>query len=92
MLTLVRIPLNVTDDSGIVIGHSGSRDWGITVNGIAPGFVRFNPNTERPWKPVGEAGRQRPRSRTSRVALARISRRNYSAPVKPTKVDQPKVG
>jgi 3-oxoacyl-[acyl-carrier protein] reductase len=24
--------------------------WGITVNNIAPGFVRSNPNTERQWQ------------------------------------------
>jgi 3-oxoacyl-[acyl-carrier protein] reductase len=32
--------------------------WGITVNNIAPGFVRSNPNTERQWQSYG-ADRQR---------------------------------
>jgi 3-oxoacyl-[acyl-carrier protein] reductase len=32
--------------------------WGITVNCIAPGFVRSNPNTERQWQAMGEAGQQ----------------------------------
>jgi len=33
--------------------------WGITVNNIAPGFVRSNPNTERQWQSYGEEGQQR---------------------------------
>lgn len=32
--------------------------WGITVNCIAPGFVRSNPNTERQWQALGAAGQQ----------------------------------
>jgi 3-oxoacyl-[acyl-carrier protein] reductase len=32
--------------------------WGITVNTIAPGFVRSNPTTERQWQAMGEAGQQ----------------------------------
>ena len=28
--------------------------WGITVNNIAPGFVRSNPTTERQWQAYGE--------------------------------------
>lgn len=32
--------------------------WGITVNNIAPGFVRSNPTTERQWQAYGEAGQQ----------------------------------
>jgi len=32
--------------------------WGITVNCIAPGFVRSNPNTERQWEAMGSAGQQ----------------------------------
>jgi 3-oxoacyl-[acyl-carrier protein] reductase len=32
--------------------------WGITVNSIAPGFVRSNPTTERQWQSYGEAGQQ----------------------------------
>ncbi len=33
--------------------------WGITVNCIAPGFVRSNPTTERQWDAMGEAGQER---------------------------------
>lgn len=32
--------------------------WGITVNNIAPGFVRSNPTTERQWQSYGEAGQK----------------------------------
>ncbi|MFN8468643.1 MAG: SDR family NAD(P)-dependent oxidoreductase [Caldilineaceae bacterium] len=30
--------------------------WGITVNNIAPGFVRSNPTTERQWQSYGPEG------------------------------------
>lgn len=33
--------------------------WGITVNSIAPGFVRSNPTTERQWESYGEEGQRR---------------------------------
>jgi 3-oxoacyl-[acyl-carrier protein] reductase len=33
--------------------------FGITVNSIAPGFVRSNPTTERQWEAYGVAGQQR---------------------------------
>ncbi len=33
-------------------------EWAITVNCIAPGFVRSNPNTERQWEAMGSAGQQ----------------------------------
>jgi 3-oxoacyl-[acyl-carrier protein] reductase len=33
--------------------------WGITVNNIAPGFVRSNVNSEKQWQSYGEAGQQR---------------------------------
>lgn len=33
--------------------------WGITVNNVAPGFVRSNPTTERQWASYGEAGQRR---------------------------------
>lgn len=33
--------------------------WGITVNNIAPGFVRSNPSTERQWQSYGEEGQRR---------------------------------
>ena len=39
------------------LGHELG-EWGITVNCIAPGFVRSNPNTERQWEAMGEAGQQ----------------------------------
>ncbi len=32
--------------------------WNITVNSIAPGFVRSNPATERQWQSYGEAGQR----------------------------------
>ena len=32
--------------------------WGITVNCIAPGFIRSNENTERQWAAMGAAGQQ----------------------------------
>ncbi len=39
------------------LGHELG-EWGITVNCIAPGFVRSNPNTERQWDAMGVAGQQ----------------------------------
>src|SRR5213079_440483 len=33
--------------------------WGITVNNIAPGFVRSNPTTERQWESYGAEGQRR---------------------------------
>jgi 3-oxoacyl-[acyl-carrier protein] reductase len=33
--------------------------WNITVNNIAPGFVRSNPTTERQWQAMGEDSQQR---------------------------------
>jgi 3-oxoacyl-[acyl-carrier protein] reductase len=33
--------------------------WGITVNNVAPGFVRSNPATERQWQSYGEEGQKR---------------------------------
>jgi 3-oxoacyl-[acyl-carrier protein] reductase len=32
--------------------------FGITVNSVAPGFVRSNPTTERQWEAMGEAGQR----------------------------------
>lgn len=32
--------------------------WGITVNSVAPGFVRSNPTTERQWDALGPDGQQ----------------------------------
>ncbi len=33
--------------------------WGITVNNVAPGFVRSNPTTELQWEAMGEDGQAR---------------------------------
>jgi 3-oxoacyl-[acyl-carrier protein] reductase len=43
--------------------------WGITVNNIAPGFVRSNANTERQWESFGDAGQ---RALIERIALKRL--------------------
>ena len=43
--------------------------WGITVNNIAPGFVRSNPTTEKQWQSYGEAGQ---RELVERIALRRL--------------------
>jgi 3-oxoacyl-[acyl-carrier protein] reductase len=47
--------------------------WGITVNNIAPGFVRSNPTTERQWESYGEAGQ---RELVERIALKRLGSPN----------------
>lgn len=39
------------------LGHELG-EWGITVNCIAPGFVRSNSNTERQWEAMGADGQQ----------------------------------
>jgi 3-oxoacyl-[acyl-carrier protein] reductase len=43
--------------------------WGITVNNIAPGFVRSNPTTEKQWESYGEDGQ---RALVDRIALKRL--------------------
>lgn len=43
--------------------------WGITVNNIAPGFVRSNPATERQWESYGVEGQ---RALIDRIALKRL--------------------
>jgi 3-oxoacyl-[acyl-carrier protein] reductase len=43
--------------------------WGITVNNIAPGFVRSNPTTERQWQRYGEDGQ---RELIKSIALKRL--------------------
>lgn len=43
--------------------------WGITVNNIAPGFVRSNAATERQWESYGEKGQ---RELVDRIALKRL--------------------
>ena len=47
--------------------------WGITVNNIAPGFVRSNPTTERQWASYGEDGQ---RALVDRIALKRLGTSN----------------
>ena len=43
--------------------------WNITVNNIAPGFVRSNPTTERQWESYGESGQK---ELIGRIALKRL--------------------
>jgi 3-oxoacyl-[acyl-carrier protein] reductase len=43
--------------------------WGITVNNIAPGFVRSNAATERQWESYGDDGQ---RALVDRIALKRL--------------------
>jgi 3-oxoacyl-[acyl-carrier protein] reductase len=43
--------------------------WGITVNNIAPGFVRSNPATERQWQSYGVEGQH---ALVDRIALKRL--------------------
>ncbi len=43
--------------------------WGITVNNIAPGFVRSNPTTERQWQAYGDDGQRR---LVENIALKRL--------------------
>jgi len=43
--------------------------WGITVNNVAPGFVRSNPTTERQWQSYGA---ERQRALIEGIALKRL--------------------
>jgi 3-oxoacyl-[acyl-carrier protein] reductase len=43
--------------------------WGITVNTVAPGFVRSNPTTERQWESYGPEGQ---RALVDSIALKRL--------------------
>ena len=43
--------------------------WNITVNNVAPGFVRSNPATERQWESYGPEGQ---RALVERIALRRL--------------------
>ncbi len=43
--------------------------FGITVNCIAPGFIRSNPTTEKQWESYGETGQ---RALLERIALRRL--------------------
>jgi 3-oxoacyl-[acyl-carrier protein] reductase len=47
--------------------------WGITVNSVAPGFVRSNAATERQWESYGEAGQ---RALVESIALKRLGTPN----------------
>jgi 3-oxoacyl-[acyl-carrier protein] reductase len=50
------------------LAHELGRD-GITVNNVAPGFVRSNPTTERQWQSYGEAGQA---ALLERIAMRRL--------------------
>ncbi len=43
--------------------------WNITVNNVAPGFIRSNPSTEKQWDAMGEEGQ---RQLIERIALKRL--------------------
>ncbi|MFO1150655.1 MAG: SDR family NAD(P)-dependent oxidoreductase [Alsobacter sp.] len=45
--------------------------FGITVNSVAPGFVRSNPTTERQWESYGEEGQK---ALLSRIAMRRLGK------------------
>ncbi len=45
--------------------------WGITVNNVAPGFVRSNPTTEKQWQSYGEEGQRR---LVEAIALKRLGK------------------
>src|SRR5581483_10014624 len=42
---------------------------GITVNSVAPGFIRSNPTSEKQWQSYGQEGQQR---LIDRIALRRL--------------------
>jgi len=46
-------------------------EWNITVNNIAPGFVRSNPSTEKQWESYGEDGQQ---ALVNSIALKRLGK------------------
>lgn len=59
-ITLTGIQAYATAKAGLIhltrqLAHELG-EFGITVNSIAPGFIRSNPNTERQWEAYGEAG------------------------------------
>ncbi len=43
--------------------------WNITVNNVAPGFVRSNPSSEKQWQAMGEEGQRR---LINNIALKRL--------------------
>jgi 3-oxoacyl-[acyl-carrier protein] reductase len=44
-------------------------EFGITVNSVAPGFIRSNPSSEKQWESYGEAGQK---ALVERIALKRL--------------------
>lgn len=48
-------------------------EFGITVNSVAPGFVRSNPATERQWEAYGEEGQRRLLERIATRRLGRVA-------------------
>lgn len=61
-ISLTGIQAYATAKAGVIhltrqLAHELGR-YGITVNSIAPGFVRSNPNTERQWQSYGELGQR----------------------------------
>lgn len=52
------------------LGHELGR-FGITVNAVAPGFVRSNPATERQWEALGPEGQEK---LVSGIAMRRLGR------------------
>jgi len=46
--------------------------WGITVNNIAPGFIRSNPTTEQQWQSYGEKGQK--------ALIERLALKRHGAP------------
>ena len=46
--------------------------FGITVNSVAPGFVRSNPTTERQWDSYGEEGQKQLLSRIATRRLGKV--------------------
>lgn len=46
-------------------------EWNITVNNIAPGFVRSNPSTEKQWESYGEDGQK---ALVNNIALKRLGK------------------
>jgi len=45
--------------------------WNITVNNVAPGFIRSNPATERQWEAMGQASQEK---LIQNIALKRLGR------------------
>ncbi len=62
-VSLTGIQAYASAKSGLIgftrqLAHELGR-FGITVNCVAPGFIRSNPTTERQWESYGEEGQQR---------------------------------